>query len=374
MFTLQSESGTARSGILQTAHGKVKTPVFMPVATRGAIKAAVGFDELDKLGAQISLGNTYHLHLRPSSKLIQKMGGLHFWEKWNKPILTDSGGFQVFSIQNKRITEDGVWFQSHINGDRFYLDAETSMQIQLELGSDILMAFDECPPNVPEFKSIEKAVNKTTAWAKRSLDYFASKHDLSTPTTQRPQLFGIIQGGSFAELRHKSLKEITALPFDGFAMGGLAVGETNEAMYTVLTEMVEHMPKNKARYLMGVGTPTNLWEAVERGIDMFDCVLPARNARHGSVFTHFGEIKIKNAKYKEDNRVLDETCGCEVCSEKKCSRSYLHHLIKVGEPLGQKYATIHNLYFYQEIMGMMRKAIEEDNFAEVKAKFFAKQQ
>ena len=372
MFTHQHQDQKARAGLLQTPHGDIKTPVFMPVATRAAIKGAVGFDELENLGAQISLGNTYHLHLKPGSKLIKKMGGLHNWERWNKPILTDSGGFQVFSIQGKKITNDGVWFNSHINGDLFYLDAETSLQIQIELGSDIVMAFDECPPNVPNFRAIENAVNKTTAWAKRSLDYFAKQYPLTVPTTERPQIFGIIQGGSFPELRKKSLQEITAMPFDGFAMGGLAVGEPPAEMYKVLDEIVEYMPQDKSRYLMGVGTPVDLLEAVERGIDMFDCVLPARNARHGSLFTTTGVIKIKNAKFAEDSRVLDPECKCEVCAEKKCTRSYIHHLLKVGEQLGQKYATIHNLFFYQELMKQSRKAIIEKRFSEFKKDFLQK--
>lgn len=371
MFTLHSISGSARTGTITTPHGEVKTPVFMPVATRGAIKAGVGFDDLEKTNAQICLGNTYHLHLKPGSKLVEKMGGLHKWEGWNNPILTDSGGFQVFSIKQKKITEDGVWFRSHINGDKFYLDSETSMQIQLELGSDIIMAFDECPPNIPHFHKIRKAVEKTTAWAKRSLDYFADKVDMSLSTSKRPQIFGIIQGGCFRELRHKSLKEITDLNFDGFALGGLAVGESNEEMYKVLDEMVSYMPDKKARYLMGVGTPENLIEAVERGVDMFDCVLPARNARHGSVYTSSGPLKIKNARFREDANVLDEKCSCQVCAEKKCSRSYLHHLIKVGEVLGQRYLTIHNLHFYQNLMNQMREAIENDTFSQWKSDFLS---
>lgn len=372
MFTLKNTYKNARTSTLETPHGTINTPVFMPVATRGAIKAGVGFDDLKNLGAEISLGNTYHLHLRPTSKLIEKMGGLHFWEKWYKPILTDSGGFQVFSIKNKKITNDGVWFHSHINGDLFYLDAETSIQIQIELGSDILMAFDECPPNVPDFFAIEKAVNKTTAWAKRSLQYFEKKYSLEIATNKRPQLFGIIQGGSFPELRQKSLKEITSMNFDGFAMGGLAVGEPPEEMYRVLDEIVSYMPKDKPRYLMGVGTPIDLLEAVERGIDMFDCVLPARNARHGSLFTQTGVLKIKNAKYKEDSSVIDPECGCEICAEKKCSRSYIHHLLKVGEALGERYATIHNLHFYQNLMSEIRDSINENRFTEFKTQWLEK--
>ncbi len=369
MFTLEHQDGKARVGIVYTPHGEIQTPVFMPVATRGAMKGAVGFDELERLGAQISLGNTYHLHLKPGSSLIQRMGGLHYWERWDKPILTDSGGFQVFSIQDKKITDDGVWFHSHIDGALFYLDAETSMQIQIELGSDIVMAFDECPPNVPDFCAIEKAVNKTTAWAKRSLDYFSKRYNLRHSTIQRPQIFGIIQGGSFSELRYRSLCEITSMPFDGFAMGGLAVGEPPQEMYKVLDTIVEHMPKNKPRYLMGVGTPIDLLEAIERGIDMFDCVLPARNARHGSIFTRDGVIKLKNAQFAEDSQVLDPECSCEVCKEKQCTRSYIRSLLKVGEHLGQKYATIHNLFFYHELMRNARNAIMQNKYSEFKKNF-----
>lgn len=384
MFQLTSTDHQARAGVLKTMHGEIQTPVFMPVATRGAIKAGVGFDDLENLGAQISLGNTYHLHLKPGSELIKKMGGLHHWERWEKPILTDSGGFQVFSIQNKKITEDGVWFRSHINGDRFYLDSETSMQIQINLGSDIIMAFDECPPsklseefsnlsteqyNKKLYQQILNAVNKTTVWAGRSLEYFFNQFPVSAESTARPQIFGIIQGGCFPELRKKSLNEITAMNFDGFAMGGLAVGEPPQEMYKVLDEITEHMPKEKPRYLMGVGTPVDLVEAVDRGIDMFDCVLPARNARHGMVFTKNGPIKIANAQYREDNSPLDESCTCEICATKQCSKSYLHHLIKVGEELGKRYLTIHNLHFYQNLMKEMREAISEQRFQEWKTQF-----
>jgi len=387
MFTLESTDSQARSGTLHTMHGTIKTPVFMPVATRGAIKAGVGFDDLKSLGAQISLGNTYHLHLKPTSELIRKMGGLHHWERWDKPILTDSGGFQVFSIQNKKITDSGVWFRSHINGDRFYLDAETSLQIQINLGSDIVMAFDECPPSrLPEryknlspkeyekklFDSILNAVHKTTSWAKRSLQYFSKQHPLDIPSTHRPQIFGIIQGGCFSELRHKSLKEITQLNFDGFAMGGLAVGEPPKEMYAVLDEMVPHMPRHKPRYLMGVGTPLDLIEAVERGIDMFDCVLPARNARHGMAYTSHGPIKLTQARFRTDESVLDPYCTCAVCSTHQCSKSYLHHLLKVGEDLGKRYLTIHNLHFYQSLMAEMRNAIEQNNWKNWKKGFLEK--
>lgn len=370
-FSLIHTNNTARAGILKTRRGNIETPVFMPVATRGAIKAGVGFDDLSQTNAQICLGNTYHLHLRPGSDRIEKLGGLHQFMGWDKPILTDSGGFQVFSIKNKKITEDGVFFHSHIDGTRFYIDSETSIRIQKELGSDIVMAFDECPPNIPNFRKIKKAVEKTTAWAKRSIDAFAQYYPLEKDPAQRAQIFGIIQGGCFPDLRKKSLDEITALPFDGFALGGLAVGESNEAMYEVLDEMVHLMPENKARYLMGVGTPENLVHAVGRGIDMFDCVMPARNARHGTIFTSAGLMKIANAVYKEDAQVIDPQCSCVVCAEKKCSRAYLHHLFKVGEVLGQRYLTIHNLHYYQSLMSRMRKAILENRFHQFATDFFS---
>ncbi len=372
-FSVEHCDGAARAGVVQTRRGAVQTPVFMPVATRGAIKAGVGFDDLASTGAQICLGNTYHLHLRPGSDLVERFGGLHEFMKWDKPILTDSGGFQVFSIKNKKITDDGVFFNSHIDGTRFYIDAETSIRIQKELGSDIVMAFDECPPNVPNFRKIKKAVEKTTAWAKRSIEAFSSYYSLDIDSVQRPQIFGIIQGGCFPELRKKSLEEITALPFDGFAMGGLAVGESNEAMYTVLDEIVHQMPTEKPRYLMGVGTPENLVQAVMRGVDMFDCVMPARNARHGSIFTSHGMLKIANAVFANDVRVLDEKCSCVVCSDKKCSRAYLHHLFKVGESLAQRYLTIHNLHYYQHLMQRMREAILQNRLQNFANAFFAQE-
>ena len=376
-FELKTVSGSARRGVLKTRRGEVQTPVFMPVATRGAIKGGVGFDDLSDLGAEICLGNTYHLFLRPGDKLIgEKFGGLHDFMRWDKPILTDSGGFQVFSIQSKKITEDGVYFNSHIDGTQFYLDAEKSIDIQLNLGADILMVFDECPPskinnpaNISKEKLLRKlffkvlrAVEKTTVWAKRSKMAFESRFSMDIDPTERPQLFGIIQGGCFPELRKKSLKEITALNFDGFALGGLAVGESASEMYKVLDEMVDLMPDQKPRYLMGVGTPSNLVEAVSRGIDMFDCVLPARNARHGMVYTWDGSLKIRNLKHREDLSVLDENCLCDVCGNKKMSRAYLHHLARVDEDLVKRYLTIHNLYFYQSLMSEMRKQIELNSF------------
>lgn len=386
-FELQKKSGNARTGILKTRKGEIKTPVFMPVATRAAIKGGVSFDDMEKLGAQIVLGNTYHLFLRPNDEMIaQHFGDLHTFMNWQKPILTDSGGFQVFSIKNKKITDDGVYFNSHIDGKRFFLDAEKSIQIQLNLGADILMVFDECPPSkIPNpahisekkleqklFFKVAKAVEKTTNWSKRSRDYFNKKFSMQTPPTQRPQLFGIIQGGCFPTLRKKSLKEITELDFDGYALGGLAVGEAPKEMYKVLDEICPQMPETKPRYLMGVGTPEDLIESVSRGIDMFDCVLPARNARHGMIFTWEGRLKIANFQFREDTEVLDKNCGCEVCAKKKLSRAYLHHLFRVGEDLAKKYLTIHNLYFYHDLMRTMRQKIETDEFKKWKTQTLPK--
>lgn len=385
-FELESTSGKARAGLLKTRRGEIETPVFMPVATRSAIKGAVSFQELDDTGAQICLGNTYHLFLRPGDNLIAKFGGLHKFMKWDKPILTDSGGFQVFSIQKKKITDDGVYFNSHIDGTRFYLDAEKSIDIQHNLEADIIMAFDECPPSKLSMNDelrvikkeigdmafvkkqerklyfkIKKAVERTTVWAQRSLDAHWGKYPQTLSPVERPQIFGIIQGGCFPDLRKKSLKEITDMPFDGFAMGGLAVGEPPAEMYKVLETIVSDMPETKPRYLMGVGTPTDLIQAVSRGIDMFDCVLPTRNARHGTIYTWDGAVKISNLDHRESEVVLDPNCNCSVCAG-GYSRGYLHHLIKVGEDLGKRYLTIHNLHFYQDLMRTMREKILAGEF------------
>lgn len=389
-FILQATLGRARSGILKTRRGDIETPVFMPVATRSAIKGAVSFEELNDLGAQVCLGNTYHLFLKPGDDLIAKFGGLHEFMKWGKPILTDSGGYQVFSIEKKKITDEGVFFNSHIDGKRFYIDAEKSIDIQHNLEADIIMAFDECPPSklrMTEAESrlkmiemgvtdkkvfeqkqerklyfnIKRAVDRTTQWAARSLAAHWKKYPQTLSPVERPQIFGIIQGGCFPDLRKQSLKEITAMPFDGFAMGGLAVGEPPQKMYEVLDNIVGDMPKDKPRYLMGVGTPIDLVNAVARGIDMFDCVLPARNARHGMVYTWEGKLRITNTKWEESKDVMDKNCGCSVCAA-GYSRGYLNHLIKVGEDLGKRYLTIHNLYFYQDLMRTMRQKIEAGEF------------
>lgn len=387
-FDLKSTSGLARAGILKTRRGEIQTPFFMSVATRAAMKAGVGMEDLAAINAPVVLCNTYHLHLKPGEDLVETMGGLHEFMKCDKPILTDSGGFQVFSIERKKITDDGVWFNSHIDGKRIWIDAETSIKIQHKLGADMIMAFDECPPSwlqnqaepptatdpieLKEWQrrqerklyfKIKTAVERTTAWAKRSLAAYATAYDLSLPPTQRPQLFGIIQGGCFKDLREKSLAEITVLPFDGFAMGGLAVGEPNQAMYKVLDEIAEKLPADKPRYLMGVGSPKDLIAAVGRGIDMFDCVYPARNARHGTAYTWNGELRITNHKFETSKAVLDDQCACPVCQNGKgYTRSYLRHLMTVDEDLGKRFITIHNLAFYYDLMRVMRQQILADNF------------
>ncbi len=375
-FNLQKTSGKARAGILKTRAGDIQTPFFMSVATRAAIKAGVSMEDLDDVQAPVVLANTYHLHLKPGESVVAQMGGLHDFMKCDKPILTDSGGYQVFSIKRKKITDTGVWFNSHIDGKRIFIDAKRSIEIQHALGADMIMAFDECPPSrLPNFNpdgdlkkqernlyfKVRKAVERTTEWAKISLDVHQKKYPLNLPATKRPQIFGIVQGGTFPDLREKSLAEITALPFDGFAMGGLAVGEPPEAMYKVLDEIAHKLPKPKPRYLMGVGSPIDLIEAVSRGIDMFDCVYPSRNARHGTVYTWNGQVRISNEKYALDKNPMAPNCGCPACVG-GYSRGYIHHLIKVGEALGSRLVTLHNLYFYHDLMRTMREKILEGSF------------
>lgn len=366
-FEIKKTENRARAAVLKTRRGDIKTPFFMTVSTRGAVKGAVSMDDLHQMNAPVLLCNTYHLALRPGDELIAKAGGLHKFVKWDKPILTDSGGFQVFSLQRKKITDEGVKFRSHIDGAPFFLSPEKSIEIQHNLGADIIMAFDECPPNVPNFHKIRRAVDRTTLWAKRSYEHHFAKFSQKLSATERPQIFGIVQGGSFPELRKRSLKEITAMPFDGFAFGGLAVGEPTEKMYEVLEEFGDKLPADKPRYLMGVGTPQDLLEAISRGIDMFDCVMPMRNARHGTIFTSHGILKIENQKFTDDLSVLDEECQCEVCAGKKYSRAYLRHLLKVGEPLGARLLTIHNLHYFHNLMRTAREKILAGEFEGWKA-------
>lgn len=361
-YDLKAQCGKARAGVFHTQHGSIETPFFFSVGTRAAIKAAVSMDDLKSIGAPALLCNTYHLFLRPGPEIVEQFGGLHKFARWDGPILTDSGGFQVFSLKSKKITDDGVWFRSHINGDKFFLDAKKSIETQHALGSDVIMAFDECPPNVPKWHKIRKAVERTTEWAKQSLDTHFTKYDQKLSPKERPQIFGIIQGGCFEDLRKRSLEELTALPFDGYALGGLAVGETEQEMYTTLDQVTQDMPADKPRYLMGVGTPTNLLQAIKRGIDMFDCVMPMRNARHGTVFTSEGTLKISNAQYAEDHLPIDPQCPWDLGESKNYTRGYLHHLIRTGEDLGKRLLTLHNLAFYHGLLHEARTHIRAGDY------------
>lgn len=366
-FTLlKKDSQTAaRRGRLELNHGVIETPIFMPVGTYGSVKAMSPL-ELKEINAQIILGNTFHLWLRPGIEILKKFGGLHRFMGWDKPILTDSGGFQVFSLgAMRKITEEGVHFNSPINGDKLFLSPEVSMQIQRALDSDIVMQFDECTPYEIDGRpatSLEAATSMRMSlrWAKRSMDEFKS--------TENPNaLFGIVQGGMFENLRDESLAGLEELDFPGLAIGGLSVGEPKEEMMRVLQHIGPRLPANKPHYLMGVGTPEDLVEGVSNGIDMFDCVMPTRNARNGWIFTRFGDIKIKNARYKDDTAPLDETCGCYAC--KNFSRAYLHHLHRTGEILGARLNTIHNLHYYLLIMQEMRDALDEDRFPAWRVQF-----
>ncbi len=366
-FTLlKKDSHTAaRRGRLELNHGVIETPIFMPVGTYGSVKAMSPL-ELKEINAQIILGNTFHLWLRPGIEILKKFGGLHRFMGWDKPILTDSGGFQVFSLgAMRKITEEGVHFNSPINGDKLFLSPEVSMQIQRALNSDIVMQFDECTPYEIDSRpatSLEAATSMRMSlrWAKRSMDEFKA--------TENPNaLFGIVQGGMFENLRDESLAGLEELDFPGLAIGGLSVGEPKEEMMRVLQHIGPRLPANKPHYLMGVGTPEDLVEGVANGIDMFDCVMPTRNARNGWIFTRFGDIKIKNARYKDDTAPLDETCSCYAC--KNFSRAYLHHLHRTGEILGARLNTIHNLHYYLSIMQEMRDALDEDRFPAWRAQF-----
>ncbi len=361
-FELLTTDGAARRGRLTLAHGVVETPVFMPVGTYGTVKAMTPRD-LTEIGAQICLGNTFHLWLRPGLEVVAAHGGLHRLMGWDKPILTDSGGFQVFSLGAlRKITEEGVRFSSPINGDKLFLTPEESMRIQHTLNSDIVMIFDECTPYPATFDQAAASMRLSLRWAQRSRD----EHDR---LGNRNRLFGIVQGGMYEELRDESLAGLTGIGFDGFAIGGLSVGEPKEEMARILAHTAPRLPAGKPRYLMGVGTPEDLVHGVQAGIDMFDCVMPTRNARNGHLFTRYGDIRIKNAHYKNDLKPLDETCGCYTC--RNFSRAYLHHLFRVGEILGAQLNTIHNLYYYQQLMRELRAAIDEGKLAETAAAFHA---
>lgn len=368
MFKLKMTDGKARRGELETAHGTIQTPVFMNVGTQGAIKGALSAVDLEEIGCQVELSNTYHLHLRPGDKLIKSLGGLHKFMAWNGPILTDSGGFQIFSLAKlRRIKEEGVYFNSHIDGRKIFMAPEDSMRIQSNLGSDIAMAFDECVEIPSPYKYCKDSCDRTYRWLVRC----KKEHDrlnMEEDTVNKKQmLFGINQGAVYEDLRVEHMKSIADLDLDGYAIGGLAVGETTQEMYDTIAAVEEHMPEEKPRYLMGVGTPSNIIEGVARGVDFFDCVMPARNGRHGHLFTWNGIINIKNEKYMSDESPVDIECGCPVCS--RFSRAYLRHLFKAEEMLAMRFAVMHNLYFYNTLMVRIRAAIEEGRYEEFRKKY-----
>ena len=366
MFKLIKKDGKARLGTFETVHGTIQTPVFMNVATCGAIKGAVSALDLKDLKCQVQLCNTYHLHLRPGDTLVRKLGGLHKMTRWDGPILTDSGGFQVFSLAKlRKITEEGVSFSSHIDGHRIFMGPEESMQIQSNLGSTIAMAFDECVENPAPRPYVEKSIERTTRWLMRSKKELERLNQLPHTCNPNQMLFAINQGGTYSDLRIKHMKEIVAIGADGYAIGGLAVGETAEEMYRVLDDVIPYAPEDKPRYLMGVGTPANILEGVERGIDFFDCVMPARNARHSHVFTNTGIMNLMNKKYEDDERPLDETCNCPTCQN--FTRAYIRHLFKAGEMLAMRLCVMHNLYFYNDLMEQIRNHLQAGDFHEWKA-------
>ena len=368
MFELLKQEGRARRGIFTCTHGVVQTPVFMNVGTQGAIKGAVSAHDLKEIGCQVELSNTYHLHLRPGDAVIRQMGGLHKFMGWNGPMLTDSGGFQVFSLSGlRKISEEGVTFASHIDGRRIFMGPEESMQIQSNLGSDIAMAFDECVENPSPYEYVKASCERTARWLERCVAEHDKLNSLSDTVDPQQQLFGIDQGGTYADLRVWHMKEIAKLDCDGYAIGGLAVGEPTQVMYDIIDAVEPYMPAGKPRYLMGVGTPSNIIEGVARGIDFFDCVMPARNARHGKLYTWQGTINIKNEKYKLDPRPIDPTCDCPAC--RSFSRAYLRHLLTAGEMLAMRLAVLHNLHFYNELMAQIRESIDSGTFEDFRTKY-----
>lgn len=368
MYKLKKQEGNARRGELETPHGTVQTPVFMNVGTAAAIKGALSAADLKIIGCQVELSNTYHLHLRPGDELVRDMGGLHKFMTWDGPILTDSGGFQIFSLASlRKISEEGVKFNSHIDGRHIFMGPEESMRIQANLGSDIAMAFDECIKIPSPREYVEKSCDRTYRWlvrCKAALSEYNSREDAVNPGQM---LFGINQGATFADVRIEHMKKIAELDLPGYAIGGLAVGETHQEMYDTIQAVEEHMPKDKPRYLMGVGTPGNIIEGVARGVDFFDCVMPARNGRHGHLFTWNGIINIKNEKYMRDEQPIDPECDCPVC--KRYSRAYVRHLFKANEMLAMRFAVMHNLYFYNKLMEKIRMSMDNDNFEQFRSKY-----
>ncbi|WP_026660244.1 tRNA guanosine(34) transglycosylase Tgt [Butyrivibrio sp. AC2005] len=365
MYKLLKKEGMAKRAELQTVHGTIQTPVFMNVATVAAIKGGVSTEDLEQIDTQVVLSNTYHLHLRPGDDVIYKMGGLHKFMSCNKPILTDSGGFQVFSLsENRRIKEEGVYFRSHIDGHKLFMGPEESMRIQSHIASTIAMAFDECPSARADHEYVKMSVDRTTRWLKRCQDEMNRLNSLPDTINKNQLLFGINQGAIFDDLRIEHAKRISEMDLDGYAVGGLAVGETHEEMYHVLDVVTQHLPENKPTYLMGVGTPANILEAVDRGIDFFDCVYPSRNGRHGHLYTKRGHINLLNAKYELDDRPIEEGCNCPAC--RRYSRSYIRHLLKSGEMLGMRLCVLHNLYFYNHLMIDIRAALDDGRYKEFK--------
>ena len=365
MYELLKVEGRAKRGRFHTVHGTIETPVFMNVATVAAIKGALGAEDLHNIHTQVALSNTYHLHLRPGDKIIKELGGLHKFMAWDKPILTDSGGFQVFSLAAMRkIKEEGVYFSSHIDGRKIFMGPEESMQIQSNIASTIAMAFDECPPALAEREYIIPSVERTTRWLKRCMAEMDRLNNLEDTINKKQMLFGINQGGILPDVRIEHAKVIREFDLPGYAVGGLAVGESHEDMYNVLEAVVPYLPQNKPTYLMGVGTPENILEAVERGIDFFDCVLPARNGRHGHVYTNHGKMNLFNQKYEKDMSPISEECQCPTCQ--KYGRAYLRHLLKAKEMLGMRLCVIHNLYYFNNLMTEIRDALDKGEFAKYK--------
>ena len=368
MFELLKTEGAARRGVFTCAHGTVQTPVFMNVGTQGAIKGALSAADLKNIGCQVELSNTYHMHLRPGDQVVHDMGGLHKFMTWDGPILTDSGGFQVFSLASlRKIKEEGVYFASHLDGHKIFMGPEESMQIQSNLGSDICMAFDECVENPSPYQYVKDSVARTYRWLVRCKAENARLNQLETTVNPQQMLWGINQGGTYADLRIEHMKMIADLGLPGYAIGGLAVGESTETMYEIIEKVGPYMPKNKTRYLMGVGTPSNIIEGVARGVDFFDCVMPARNARHAKLFTWSGTRNMKNAKYQRDERPIDTECDCPVC--RRYSRAYIHHLFKAEEMLAMRLSVMHNLYFYNKLTERIREALDNGTFAQFRAKY-----
>ena len=365
MYRVIAKEGLAKRAEFQTVHGTIQTPVFMNVGTVGAMKGAVSTTDLQSLKTQVVLSNTYHLHVRPGDEIVHQMGGLHKFMVWDKPILTDSGGFQVFSLAGlRKIKEEGVTFRSHIDGRKIFMGPEESMQIQSNIASTIAMAFDECPPHPATRKYMQDSVDRTTRWLNRCKKEMNRLNGLERTINQEQMLFGINQGGTFEDIRVEHARQIRELDLDGYALGGLAVGESHEEMYRILDVTVPELPQDKPIYLMGVGTPQNILESVERGVDFFGCVYPARNGRHGHAYTNFGKMNLQNAKYEKDDRPIEEGCQCPTC--RHYSRAYIRHLLKAKEMLGLRLLVLHNLYFYNTMMEEIREAIETGTFSEYK--------